>query len=94
MANLNLRTEFLGAGYAERTPECIEAVELMQRTEGHKLETTYTGKGLAALIHDARAGLLDGKHVAFWNTYNSRPVPRDLDKVDTSQLSEELRQYL
>jgi 1-aminocyclopropane-1-carboxylate deaminase/D-cysteine desulfhydrase-like pyridoxal-dependent ACC family enzyme len=94
MANLNLRTEFLGPGYAERTPECDEAVELMAKTEGHKLETTYTGKGLAALIHDARAGLLDGKHVAFWNTYNSRPYPSNLDQVDTGKLPMELQQYL
>ncbi len=94
MANLNLRSEFLGAGYAECTPESIEAVKLMEQTEGLKLETTYTGKGLAALIHDARAGLLDGKHVAFWNTYNSRPYPANLDQVDTSKLPTELQQYL
>lgn len=94
LANLTLRTEFLGDGYAEATPECLEAIDLMAGTEGHVLETTYTGKGLAALVADARAGRLEGKQVAFWNTYNSRPhaaVPSD-DQLGT--LPAELRGYL
>jgi 1-aminocyclopropane-1-carboxylate deaminase/D-cysteine desulfhydrase-like pyridoxal-dependent ACC family enzyme len=94
MANLNFRSEFLGDGYAERTPECVGAVELMGKTEGHRLETTYTGKGLAALIDDARSGRLKGQQVAFWNTYNSRPYPPALADVDTNALPDELRRYL
>jgi hypothetical protein len=31
---------------------------------------------MAALIADARAGLLAGKRVLFWNTFNSRPYPQ------------------
>jgi 1-aminocyclopropane-1-carboxylate deaminase/D-cysteine desulfhydrase-like pyridoxal-dependent ACC family enzyme len=92
--NLTLRTEFLGGGYAEPTPECIEAIDLIDKTEGLHLETTYTGKGLAALVADARSGALEGKQVAFWNTYNSRPYPADVANVDTSDLPEELQRYL
>jgi len=94
MQNLTLRTEFLGDGYAERTPECIEAVDLINATEGLHLETTYTGKGLAALVADARSGKLKGKQVAFWNTYNSRPYPKAVATVDTSGLPAELQRYL
>lgn len=94
LVNLTLRTEFLGSGYAIPTPECNEAVDLIDRTEGLHLETTYTGKGLAALVSDARSGALQGQQVAFWNTYNSRPYPRGLAKVDTSHLPDSLRQYL
>jgi len=94
LSNLTLRTEFLGTGYAEPTPESTEAVDLMTRTEGLILETTYTGKGLAALIDDARSGRLEGKQATFWNTYNSRPHPGELAGVDTTRLPEALQRYL
>lgn len=93
-SNLTLKTGYLGDGYAEQTPACKEAVELIARTEGLVLETTYTGKALAALIDDARAGRLEGQQVAFWNTYNSRPHPGGLANVDTSSLPDELSRYL
>ncbi len=66
----------------------------MARTEGLALETTYTGKALAALIDDARSGRLEGQQVAFWNTYNSRPPPGGLANVDTIALPAELSRYL
>jgi len=94
LSNLTLRTEYLGDGYAEPTPACREAVDLMSRTEGIVLETTYTGKGLAALIDDARSGLLAGQQVAFWNTYNSRPYQGGLAEIDTSAIPEQLQAYL
>ena len=56
LGNVDLRTGFLGDGYAMTTPECNDAVKLMEKTEGLKLETTYTGKALAAVAgvaHDA-----------------------------------------
>lgn len=94
LANLTLRTEYLGDGYAMPTPECREAVELIARTEGLKLETTYSGKALAALIDDARSGRLEGQQVAFWNTYNSRPYPQEVASVDTGALPPALQPYL
>ena len=36
---------------------------------------TYTAKAMAALIADARDGLLQDEHVLFWNTYNSCAYP-------------------
>lgn len=93
-ANMTLRTEYLGDGYAERTPECVEAVELMSQSEGLQLETTYTGKAAAALIDDAGSGRLRGQQVAFWNTYNSRPYPGEIARVDPSRIPESLHPYL
>ncbi|MGI9343043.1 MAG: 1-aminocyclopropane-1-carboxylate deaminase/D-cysteine desulfhydrase, partial [Gammaproteobacteria bacterium] len=92
--NLTLRDEFLGAGYAEPTPACTEAVELIAQAEGVKLETTYGGKALAALIDDARSGRLEGQQVAFWNTYNSRPYPDHLADIDVNSLPDSLLPYL
>lgn len=91
---VSFRTEYLGTGYAETTPECVEAVQQIGDLEGLQLETTYTGKALAALIGDAKAGKLAGQKVMFWNTYNSQPAPDDLDKVSVETIPESLRHYL
>ncbi len=72
---LRVRDEFLGDGYAMPTTEAQEAVELAA-AHGLRLETTYTGKALAALVADARAGQFTNKTVLFWNTYSSRPIAR------------------
>ena len=71
--NLHVRDGFLGDGYAKPTAEAREAVDLAA-AHGLHLETTYTGRALAALVADARAGRLTGKTALFWNTYSSRPV--------------------
>jgi D-cysteine desulfhydrase len=67
---LEVRDGFLGEEYAAATPGSLEAVALAAAHNIH-LETTYTGKALAALVADARAGKLAGKTVLFWNTYSS-----------------------
>jgi D-cysteine desulfhydrase len=45
---------YLGPGYAYPTEEARQAVERVARTEGLLLETTYTGKTMAALLDYAR----------------------------------------
>jgi D-cysteine desulfhydrase len=73
---LRVRDELLGDGYAMPTCEAREAVEIAT-AHGLRIETTYTGKALAALVADARAGQLADKTVLFWNTYSSRPIRRN-----------------
>jgi D-cysteine desulfhydrase len=68
---IEVRDGLLGDGYAAATAESLQAVALAQANHMH-LETTYTGKAMAALVADARAGKLAGKTALFWNTYNSR----------------------
>jgi D-cysteine desulfhydrase len=92
--NIETRTEFFGTGYAEATPEALEAVSLMQELEHVKLETTYSGKALACLVADARAGKLGGKRVIFWNTYNSAAYPAEVASADTSALPADFKPYL
>jgi len=75
VAAVKVRGDQLGEGYAIPTPAAREAAELAERNEQMPVSLTYTAKALAALIADARAGLLAGKRVLFWNTYNSRPYP-------------------
>jgi len=94
MANVETRREFLGSGYAEPTSESLEAVELISATEGLKLENTYTGKALAALVHDASTTDGAGMRAIFWNTYNGHAYPDDLDTIKPDALPEPFRRYL
>lgn len=49
---------FIGEGYGIPTPECLEAIALLARTEGILLDPCYTGKGMAGLIAHVRSGEL------------------------------------
>ena len=42
--------EYVGEGYGKLTPEAVEAIKLVARTEGILLDPVYTGKAMAALI--------------------------------------------
>ena len=74
-ANYRLRDEFLAGGYAVADSATEDAVRLAGRRLGLKLETTYTGKAMTALLHDIVAENYEGERYLFWNTYNSRPLP-------------------
>ncbi len=54
----NYSREFSGPDYGVVTPECIEAVRLVARTEAIFLDPVYTGKAMAGLISDVRKGVL------------------------------------
>ena len=58
---------FIGEGYASSSP-AIRAAVGYGWSFGLPLDYTYTGKAFAALIDDARNGLLYGKKVLFWHT--------------------------
>jgi D-cysteine desulfhydrase family pyridoxal phosphate-dependent enzyme len=47
---------FIGEGYGIPTPEAIEAIALLARTEAIVLDPCYTSKAMAALIAHVRAG--------------------------------------
>lgn len=93
LANFELRDEFLGDGYALPTTGTTEAVELARDLCGIDLETTYTGKAMAALVHDALAGRLTDSSVVFWLTYNSYPYPAEISDYDADDVPAEFRAY-
>jgi len=72
---------FIGEGYGA---ECLDAIRLLARTEAILLDPCYTGKGMAGLIHDVRAGAIaPGETVVFLHTGGapalfSQPDPRTL----------------
>lgn len=77
-ARLVCRNEFFGDGYG-RTNEVTEAaIDFAGEHLGLALESTYSGKTMAAMLADLRDGQSD--EVLFWNTWNSRPL-----NIDESQ---------
>jgi D-cysteine desulfhydrase len=69
------RDEFLAGGYARVDEATAAAVMLGKDQLELSLETTYTGKAMAAMLHDIEATDYDGSRCLFWNTYNARPLP-------------------
>ncbi|MGQ0604301.1 MAG: pyridoxal-phosphate dependent enzyme [Anaerolineales bacterium] len=60
---------FIGAGYGIPTSRSVEAIRLVARTEGVFLDPTYTGKAMAGLIAEIRAGRFrKDETVAFLHT--------------------------
>jgi D-cysteine desulfhydrase/L-cysteate sulfo-lyase len=53
---LHSRQDQIGEGYGIPTPACVEAIRLLARHDGIVLDPTYTGKAMAGLIADVRAG--------------------------------------
>jgi 1-aminocyclopropane-1-carboxylate deaminase/D-cysteine desulfhydrase-like pyridoxal-dependent ACC family enzyme len=90
--NIRLRHSFFAGGYAHRNIETDDAVKFAADSLGLKLETTYTGKAMAALLRDARA--TRDEHLLFWNTYNSMPLPAAADTISTDRLPQEFHRYL
>jgi len=64
----------LGPGYGAAT-DAAHAAVAAAAVHGLELETTYTGKCLAAVIEKAQRGGLRGP-VLFWNTFNAVDVER------------------
>lgn len=72
--NFIVRDEFFGHRYGEFTEASVHAVQQARESAALRLDGTYSGKAFAALLADAEAGHLRGKHVLFWNTHNAQDV--------------------
>ena len=91
---LRFRDEFFGEGYAISNAATDRAIELAQDDLGLTLESTYSGKAMAALLQDASDPELADQSLLFWNTYNSRSLPVTSETPDdTSALPDEFLRY-
>lgn len=88
-----LRHDCYGEDYGVPTPEALDAIRLLNDTEGIRIEGTYTGKAFAALLADAAAGRLRNKTALFWNTYNSRDFSAEIANVDYHELPKAFHRY-
>ncbi len=66
---LEITEDYVGTGYGAVTPECLEAIALLARTEGILLDPAYTGKSMAGLIdHVSRDRFKREQNVVFVHT--------------------------
>ncbi len=77
---VNLLDGYLGPGYAYPTGEAERAVERVTRAGGPLLETTYTGKAMAAMLDHAEQH--PGARLLFVDTFAENPTLEEGDYHD------------
>jgi len=92
-SNIDIRHNYFGQQYALFTKKGMDAVSLMNESERIKLDGTYTGKTLSALIDDAKSGGWRGGVVLFWNTLNSRDFSDAISSIDYRSLPRGFHRY-
>lgn len=87
------RDDFYAGGYAVVDDTTLGAVKMAQEQLNLMLDTTYTGKAMAALLHNLGENST-GHSSLFWNTYNSRTLPdTDMQLRDLRGLPTEFQRY-
>ena len=67
--DLHITFDHIGPGYGKVSDSGLEAIQLLARTEAVLLDPIYSGKAMAGLIADTRAGRLSpGENVVFIHT--------------------------
>ncbi len=76
---------YLGTGYGSETPDGKASINLLMNLEGYEkgfvLETTYTGKTVAAMLDFLKKEENKDKKVLFWNTFNSNDLSHYLHEI-------------
>lgn len=94
LTRCEFRDGFLGDGYAQSNAATDRAVQVARDELGLSLEATYTGKAMAALLHDLASPEIRAQSILFWNTYNSQPLSAsDARPADVSKLPPEFLRY-
>ncbi len=79
-ADVPLVGGYMGAGYAHPTEKGLLAIRRVREAEGLPLETTYTGKAMAALLD--YAGSHPGSRLLFVDTFAEAPALPEGDYRD------------
>jgi len=88
------RDDFFAGGYARTNNATDRAIEFARDDLCLTLDTTYSGKAMAALLHDLEGPKLAEQSLLFWNTYNSHPLPVSADRPNNiSHLPKEFLRY-
>ena len=80
---LRWRDDFFAGGYAVFDDPTADAVSFASGELNLSIETTYTGKAMAAMLHDLQQPDYEGENFLFWNTHSSSKLPVSGDKPDT-----------
>jgi 1-aminocyclopropane-1-carboxylate deaminase/D-cysteine desulfhydrase-like pyridoxal-dependent ACC family enzyme len=91
---LNLNTDFTGSGYGQFTKDGKKAIEIIYKTEGIKLDGTYTAKAFAALLYNITNDIISkDKTILFWNTFCSDDFDTILETENYKQLPPCFHEY-
>jgi len=90
---IDIRHDFFGEQYARFTEQGMAAVNLLAKSEGLRLDGTYTGKAMAALIDQVRGQGTRNEVILFWNTYNARDFSDALKGIDYHPLPQCFHHY-
>ena len=71
----------------------MEAVDLFEKFDGIRLNGTYTGKAMAALIDQFKSQGSINEVALFWNTYNARDFSDTIKGTEYQQLPRCFHQY-
>jgi len=91
--DFEIRDDCLGEGYARFTEAGVKAATLVKENAGIVLNGAYSAKAFSALLSDAAKGLLKGKTVLYWNTYNSRDLSTFTAQIDYHRLPRGFHRY-
>ena len=92
--NIRLRNSFFGEGYAHTSPETDSAISFAKEQLDIRLEQTYSGKAMAALLADLDASGTESLNILFWNTYCAMPITVPTDHaLDNKALPQEFLRY-
>ncbi len=90
---IDIRHDYFGEQYAHFTEQGIAAIDVLRKSEGIRLEGTYTGKTMAALLDHVRAHDTRNEVILFWNTHNARDCSHAIKGIDYHQLPRCLHCY-
>jgi len=92
--NIRIRNSFYGPGYAQGTDATTEAINFARDQLGLELETTYTGKTMAALLADMRDPAQRQLRFMYWHTFNSATINESTDQpLDSNAIPEQFLKY-
>lgn len=91
--HIALRDEYFGKGYAHSNPTIDAAIAAARDQLGLSLESTYTGKAMAAMLGDLDALAGKAGQFLFWNTYHSAPLSHSSERPSSPKLPAEFLRY-
>lgn len=90
---IDIKHDFFGEQYARFTEQGMAAVDLVEKIEEIKLDGTYTGKAMAAIINQFKNHSKRNEVTLFWNTYNARDFLDTIKAIDYHQLPQPFHFY-
>jgi 1-aminocyclopropane-1-carboxylate deaminase/D-cysteine desulfhydrase-like pyridoxal-dependent ACC family enzyme len=90
---VDIMHDFFGKQYALFTDQGMAAVHLTAKTQGIKLDGTYTGKAMAAIIEHVKNHDTKNRVVLFWNTYNAHDFSDTIKSINYHHLPDGFHQY-